>query len=112
LRAGADFLGAGLGAGLLEGLLDPPLLLQPGLETVGGTVGGVVGGVPPPAAAAKADKDAKTRASANNGVFMGLNKLTQHQRLGKCILIAIMRGQVGRIFGRLLKAKHLPRHLS
>ena len=97
---------------MLEGLLDPPLLLQPGLETVGGTVGGVVGGVPPPAAAAKADKDAKTRASANNGVFMGLNKLTQHQRLGKCILIAIMRGQVGRIIGQLLKGKHLPRHLS
>ena len=112
MRAGADFLGAGLGAGLLEGLLDPPLLLQPGLETVGGTVGGVVGGVPPPAAAAKADKDAKTRASANNGVFMGLNRLSGHGTFGNCILIAIMRGQVGRIFGRLLKAKHLPRHLS
>ncbi len=97
----------GFSAGLFEGLEEPPLLLQPGLDTVGGTVGGVG-----PPTKANAETEAKTRASANNGVFMGLNKLTQHQRLGKCILIAIMRGQVGRIIGQLLKGKHLPRHLS
>ena len=116
LRAGADFLGAGLlegfSAGLFEGFLELPLLLQPGLVTVGGTVGGVVGGVPPPAAAAKADKAAKTRASANNGVFMGLKTLSGRGTVGNCILIAIMRGQDGGILGQLLKGKHLPRHLS
>ena len=77
---------------MLEGLLEPPLLPQPGLETVGGTVGGVVGGVPPPAAAAKAETEAKTRASANNGVFMGLKRLSRRGTFGNCILIAIMRG--------------------
>ncbi len=107
MRAGADFFGAGLGAGLLEGLLDPPLLLQPGLETVGGTVGGVG-----PPTKANAETEAKTRARANNGVFMGLNILSGGEAVGNCILIAIMRGQVGRIIGQLLKGKHLPRHLS
>ena len=96
----------------MEGLLEPPLLPQPGLETVGGTVGGVVGGVPPPAAAAKAETEAKTRASANNGVFMDLKRLSSCGTFGNCVLIAVIRGRDGRIVGHLLKGKHLPRHLS
>lgn len=72
---------------MLEGLLEPPLLPQPGLETVGGTVGGVG-----PPTKAKAETEAKTRASTNNGVFMGLNRLSGRGTFGNCILIAIMRG--------------------
>jgi hypothetical protein len=111
LRAGADFLGAGLlegfSAGLFEGFLELPLLLQPGLVTVGGTVGGVG-----PPTKANEETDAKTRARANNGVFMGLKTLSGRGTVGNCILIAIMRGQDGGILGQLLKGKHLPRHLS
>jgi hypothetical protein len=77
------------------------------LETVGGTVGGV--GRP---TKANADTEAKKRATANSGVFMGFSRLGGRGTFAKCILIAIMRGRDDRIVGQLLTGKHLPRHLS
>jgi hypothetical protein len=65
-----------------------------------------------PPTTAEAETAAITRANASSGVFMGSNTLNGRRTFGNPIFKGIMRGQVGRIIGRLLKAKHLPRHVS